>query len=321
MARAHFADVAIDEAGNFLPAALVSVFARGSSDLVDVFATESSGVAMTNPYEVDDGIVSHWANAGAYDVVIADTRVPKQVQDRKIGWGAIPGVVGGIPTALLAQDAGIKSGHIENLAINSAKLDVLAVTEGKIADNAVTGGKIANGSVSLLKNAQSQRAVLTGSTSHTFSGLDGNSDGGYEITLIGSNPAIAPDKYPHIRINGATRVGRNYQQKLHGGAAIQEANEFAAIDTGPLLYQTGYNLHNTVLAKTTILALEINDGANNQQRPSFGHWAVRRPAGTLDMHGAPHHGWWEYVGNITSLQLHFDGASFTGIAILRVLGR
>jgi hypothetical protein len=126
MARAHFWDAAIDRNGSAIQAE-VSVYERGSTTLVAIYATESSNTVMPNPYQVNDGIVSHWADAGAYDVHIHDLSAPPRVDDRTVGWGAVPGVSGGIPGRMLEPQA---------------------VTGDKLADGAVGATKIAGGSIS-----------------------------------------------------------------------------------------------------------------------------------------------------------------------------
>lgn len=99
----------------------VSVVPRGAQDvpnsLVDVFASDTgatrgpdpkSGATGTNPMTTTtSGSIRFWAEGPAeLDLVFEDTQAPARIADR-IGWNAIPAKAGSIPTAFLAEDAGI----------------------------------------------------------------------------------------------------------------------------------------------------------------------------------------------------------------------
>lgn len=99
----------------------VSVVPRGAQDvpnsLVDVFASDTgatrgpdpkSGATGTNPMTTTaSGSIRFWAEGPAeLDLVFEDTQAPARITDR-IGWNAIPAKAGSIPTAFLAEDAGI----------------------------------------------------------------------------------------------------------------------------------------------------------------------------------------------------------------------
>jgi microcystin-dependent protein len=122
MARAHFSETAIDPQGNAIEA-IVTVTLRGSSALADIYASETATFPMENPYFIGSGIVSHWADAGAFDVTISDADNPPRVEDRIIGWSAVPGVPGGIPGGLLEDDA-VTSRVVSEQAIDLINLAV-----------------------------------------------------------------------------------------------------------------------------------------------------------------------------------------------------
>jgi len=152
MARAHFAEVAITPDGSFLPNARITTTLRNSITKADMFATDAASSPLPNPYFITDGIVSHWAEAGAYDVLIEDADSPPKVVARKIGWGAVPGVTGGIPGTMIA-DAAINNARLADLSVGTTKLADASVTNAKVAANAISTATINDGAVTSAKLA------------------------------------------------------------------------------------------------------------------------------------------------------------------------
>jgi len=152
MARAHFAEVAITPDGSFLPNARITTTLRNSITKADMFATDAASSPLPNPYFITDGIVSHWGEAGAYDVLIEDADSPPKVVARKIGWGAVPGVTGGIPGSMIA-DAAINNARLADLSVGTTKLADASVTNAKMAANAASTAVIVDGAVTTAKLA------------------------------------------------------------------------------------------------------------------------------------------------------------------------
>jgi len=141
-ARAHFYEAAIDRQGNALPKADISVFLRGTTTLATIYPTEASSTVMPNPYTVTDGVVSHWAPAGAYDVLVHDATFPARVEDRTYGWGAVPGIDRGIPGRMLEAGA-VGTTELSDLSVSSAKVQGNSIQTGHLQDGAVTAAKVA----------------------------------------------------------------------------------------------------------------------------------------------------------------------------------
>jgi len=152
MARAHFAEVAITPDGSFLPNARITTTLRNSITKADMFATDAASSPLPNPYFITDGIVSHWGEAGAYDVLIEDADSPPKVVARKIGWGAVPGVTGGIPGTMIA-DAAINNARLADLSVGTTKLADASVTNAKVSANAISTATINDGAVTTPKLA------------------------------------------------------------------------------------------------------------------------------------------------------------------------
>jgi len=152
MARAHFAEVAITPDGSFLPNARITTTLRNSAVKADVFATDVASSALPNPYFITDGIVSHWAEAGAYDVLIEDADSPPKVVAREIGWGAVPGVPGGMPGSMIA-DATVGNAQLTDGSVGTTKLADASVTNAKVAANAISTATINDGAVTSAKLA------------------------------------------------------------------------------------------------------------------------------------------------------------------------
>jgi microcystin-dependent protein len=62
---------------------------------------------LANPFTTANAKIEFWADPGAYDLLIEDTQAPARFAPKEIGWDSLPATVGGIPTVLLAEDAGI----------------------------------------------------------------------------------------------------------------------------------------------------------------------------------------------------------------------
>lgn len=115
-ARSSYDNVIQDTAGNALANVRVSVYDRGTTDLVTIYSGETGGTLVTNPIVTGStGLVHFWANPGAYDLLIHDTLGSPRFSDRTVAWEAISGHTNG----------GIKGTQIENAAINKSRLSAV----------------------------------------------------------------------------------------------------------------------------------------------------------------------------------------------------
>lgn len=73
----------------------------------------AGATAGTNPFNTGPtGGIEFWADPGEYLVVLHDTHTsPVRISDRTIGWNAVPGAAGGIPTSRIAADGGLSLNH------------------------------------------------------------------------------------------------------------------------------------------------------------------------------------------------------------------
>jgi len=200
VARAHYSDVAIDQHGDFLPSAKVTVNLRASSTKASIYATEATGTPLTNPYFTSDGIVSHWADAGAYDVVIEDAAAPPAVAARTIGWSAVPGVQGGIPGSMIA-DASIANAKLATDAVSTPNIQSNSVTTPKILDNSITTPKIADGSITNLKNAGGRNFDIHQVTDTGIFTVDGDTDRAWSIDMSGYLEGTGVNCWIYMQLN------------------------------------------------------------------------------------------------------------------------
>lgn len=103
-----------------LEAIQVSVFKRGTTNLVDAIyqrptgatqgpTPESGATGGPNPFMTGpSGNVEFWVDGPAeVDVFIHDTIVPARISDRTFGWNATAVGPASLPTSMLAQDGGL----------------------------------------------------------------------------------------------------------------------------------------------------------------------------------------------------------------------
>lgn len=143
MARTHFHDTVIDDAGNALADVTVAVYQRGTVNTVSIYTTASGGTTRPNPFTVTDGIVSFWAEPGSYDLVISDTEIPPRFSTRTVSWDSIP--YAGVNDLTLAVDGSVDEGLLATDSVGSAEIKDNNVTMAKIVDAPGVGRVIRGG--------------------------------------------------------------------------------------------------------------------------------------------------------------------------------
>ena len=73
--------------------------------------TPGSGATGTNPFTTGaSGTAEFWLDAGEYDIQVHDLQAPPRVADYTLGFQCVPAAAAGIPSALVAADAGLQLG-------------------------------------------------------------------------------------------------------------------------------------------------------------------------------------------------------------------
>jgi hypothetical protein len=157
-----------------------------------------------------------------------------------------------------------------------------------------------------------QTASLSGATSKTFTGLNGNVDKGYELWLAGQLNVGGAVRVVRLRPNGVS--GAVYNYNLHvigdGNGAINGLSR--AADSGLFVASTFSALNSGPITATLRLG-----AATGGMR--LGTVESAYIGSSLDVSYTGHTWWTDTAANITSLVLNFGGGSFTGTAILRPL--
>lgn len=82
----------------------VSVFERGTTNPVTIYAGRTGATTKTNPFTTDvDGIVVLYADPGPYDVVYHDLNATPRIADTTVEWNALSAETGGIPEWVVAM--------------------------------------------------------------------------------------------------------------------------------------------------------------------------------------------------------------------------
>jgi len=151
---------------------------------------------------------------------------------------------------------------------------------------------------------------ISAQTSYTFSGLDGNADYGYELTVMGSI-ATGMASAVEVRPNGVTTsmtMVRHFNDSSLGHAVHTVAStglEVALPHTTPCVV----NGHIQIAAKTGVGSFRSGIAHSTTIRDSDGY--------TYDTHYASR--WSDVTTNITSLVVYFGTPAFTGWVSLRKL--
>lgn len=153
-------------------------------------------------------------------------------------------------------------------------------------------------------------ARVSGATSHTFTGLDGNADVAYEILLCGTFAFGGAAKYVSLRPNGDS--GANYQNASGWASGASEGATGSPLTSGLYLVESQGAADGTVQVRGQLAA------AAGYYRTYTGLYGFRNATpNPLAGHVA---GWWtNTASNITSLEVNFGGGTFTGTIVLKKL--
>lgn len=95
--RAQFDSVIIDDEGNAVENALVTVYEADGETEATIYEEAEGGNLHDNPFSTDQkGLVNFFADPGAYKISLTDTEINKRFQERDLYWSAIYGGTGGI---------------------------------------------------------------------------------------------------------------------------------------------------------------------------------------------------------------------------------
>lgn len=105
MPRSQFYDVALDSSsGEAVTSATMTVYNFGTTDLADIYSTESAALPTDNPITPDTaGYFEFWAEPGSYDLVIADGSSVPAFAPRTIRFDSIPAVDGVVEATILDE--------------------------------------------------------------------------------------------------------------------------------------------------------------------------------------------------------------------------
>ena len=167
--------------------------------------------------------------------------------------------------------------------------------------------------------AQPTIASLSGASSHTFSGLDGDTDIGYEVILEGVLTSGGVARTITLRPNGVTTNTRQQGstvQRDATGAITSNAGQSLTSDIGWRM-GTDYGL-----GSSSISAAARVFARTGKNRQAIIDYAIKNAAATTEAQiGWRVYGSWpDTATNLTSLVIDFGGGTFTGRAILRKFG-
>lgn len=95
--RSQFDSVIIDDEGNAVENVLVTVYEADGETEATIYEEAEGGNLHDNPFSTDQrGLVSFFADPGAYIISLTDTEINKRFQERDLHWSAIYGGTGGI---------------------------------------------------------------------------------------------------------------------------------------------------------------------------------------------------------------------------------
>jgi len=154
---------------------------------------------------------------------------------------------------------------------------------------------------------------LTASSAYTFSGLDGNADYGYDITLMGQHNTTATHHF-EIKPNSLTTGFGSTEHYWNDAAANGVVNNTA---TGFRLKTNSYAVNHTTVSRMTLTARTGMVSRVMLGQCIIHHAGARHSDNTMST-------WNDNTTNITSLLFDFNvspgtAGTFTGVVILRKL--
>lgn len=210
---------------------------------------------------------------------------------------------------------GIRRGGVDDLRFVTAGTDRMTINAAGNVGIGTTAPGVRLDVAGQIRYGVSQ--TVSGATSVTFSGLNGDIDRIYQITMIGRFATAAANRNVRLGPNNnfSTAGFRNAVNRHWEVAGVVGHNIEIRNNGGITMGFTDWNADGDILIEGT-----LNAATGRARAYQGAHTYFNSAAGADRQLQGQHAGWWnDSTTNITSLVIDFNGGTFTGTVILRTI--